>query len=138
MNPCPYMVFPWTPVPLVFNLFRTMGLRHLIVINTKGQVIEKAIACNTCIMQFIVYYFETSCSMLDQQCCNAVINTKGQGIEKAIACNTCIMQYIVYYFETSCYMLVTNNVAIHLNCQSPILSAVLLCIIIYLTHCNIH
>ena len=46
MNPCPYMVFPWTPVPLVFNLFRTMGLRHLIVINTKGQVIEKAIAHN--------------------------------------------------------------------------------------------
>ena len=38
MNPCPYMVYPWTPVPLVFNLFRTMGLRHLIVINTKGQV----------------------------------------------------------------------------------------------------
>ena len=38
MNPCPYMVFPWTPVPLVFNLFRTMGLRHLIVVNTKGQV----------------------------------------------------------------------------------------------------
>ncbi|XP_068700527.1 H(+)/Cl(-) exchange transporter 6-like isoform X2 [Montipora foliosa] len=39
MNPCPYMVFPWTPVPLVFNLFRTMGLRHLIVINTKGQLV---------------------------------------------------------------------------------------------------
>lgn len=39
MNPCPYMVYPWTPVPLVFNLFRTMGLRHLIVINTKGQLV---------------------------------------------------------------------------------------------------
>lgn len=39
MNPCPYMVFPWTPVPLVFNLFRTMGLRHLIVVNTKGQLV---------------------------------------------------------------------------------------------------
>jgi len=39
MNPCPYMVFPWTPVPLVFNLFRTMGLRHLIVVNSKGQLV---------------------------------------------------------------------------------------------------
>lgn len=40
MNPCPYVVFPWTPVPLVFNLFRTMGLRHLPVVNNKGQVIK--------------------------------------------------------------------------------------------------
>ncbi|KAK3730317.1 hypothetical protein QZH41_015364, partial [Actinostola sp. cb2023] len=39
MNPCPYVVFPWTPVPLVFNLFRTMGLRHLPVINNKGQLV---------------------------------------------------------------------------------------------------
>ncbi|XP_048581083.1 H(+)/Cl(-) exchange transporter 6 isoform X2 [Nematostella vectensis] len=39
MNPCPYVVFPWTPVPLVFNLFRTMGLRHLGVTNSKGQLV---------------------------------------------------------------------------------------------------
>ncbi|XP_031554445.1 chloride transport protein 6-like isoform X2 [Actinia tenebrosa] len=39
MNPCPYVVFPWTPVPLVFNLFRTMGLRHLPVVNNKGQLV---------------------------------------------------------------------------------------------------
>ncbi|KAJ8321227.1 hypothetical protein KUTeg_001221 [Tegillarca granosa] len=39
MNPCPYTVFPNTPVPQVFNLFRSMGLRHLPVVSHEGQVV---------------------------------------------------------------------------------------------------
>ncbi|XP_076820121.1 H(+)/Cl(-) exchange transporter 6-like [Clavelina lepadiformis] len=39
MHPCPYVVHPDSPVPQVFNLFRTMGLRHLPVINSSGEVI---------------------------------------------------------------------------------------------------
>jgi len=31
----PYIVFSNTPVSLVYNLFRTMGLRHIVVINKK-------------------------------------------------------------------------------------------------------
>jgi len=38
MNPCPYTVYPNTPVPQVFNLFRSMGLRHLPVVSHDGQV----------------------------------------------------------------------------------------------------
>ena len=43
MNPCPYTVSPETPVSKVFNLFRTMGLRHLVVVNSSGEVSLKAI-----------------------------------------------------------------------------------------------
>uniref|UniRef100_H2Z664 Chloride channel protein n=1 Tax=Ciona savignyi TaxID=51511 RepID=H2Z664_CIOSA len=39
MHPCPYVVHPDSPVPQVFNLFRTMGLRHLPVINSRGEVL---------------------------------------------------------------------------------------------------
>ncbi|XP_060062447.1 H(+)/Cl(-) exchange transporter 6-like [Ylistrum balloti] len=39
MNPCPYTVYPTTPVPQVFNLFRSMGLRHLPVVSHEGQVL---------------------------------------------------------------------------------------------------
>ncbi|XP_022085546.1 chloride transport protein 6-like isoform X2 [Acanthaster planci] len=39
MNPCPYTVTPETPVSKVFNLFRTMGLRHLMVINSCGEIL---------------------------------------------------------------------------------------------------
>lgn len=38
MNPCPYTVSPNTRVSQVFNLFRTMGLRHLPVVNAVGEV----------------------------------------------------------------------------------------------------
>lgn len=38
MNPCPYTVSPNTHVSQVFNLFRTMGLRHLPVVNAVGEV----------------------------------------------------------------------------------------------------
>ncbi|XP_065891221.1 H(+)/Cl(-) exchange transporter 6-like isoform X2 [Dysidea avara] len=36
INPCPYTVIPLTPVSRVFNLFRTMGLRHLVVVDGCG------------------------------------------------------------------------------------------------------
>ncbi|XP_005996630.1 H(+)/Cl(-) exchange transporter 6 [Latimeria chalumnae] len=39
MNSCPYTVSPNTHVSQVFNLFRTMGLRHLPVINAVGEVV---------------------------------------------------------------------------------------------------
>ncbi|XP_043931167.1 chloride transport protein 6 [Protopterus annectens] len=39
MNPCPYTVSPNTPVSHVFNLFRTMGLRHLPVVNAVGEIV---------------------------------------------------------------------------------------------------
>nr|XP_002124075.1 chloride transport protein 6 isoform X1 [Ciona intestinalis] len=39
MHPCPHIVHPDSPVPQVFNLFRTMGLRHLPVINSRGEVL---------------------------------------------------------------------------------------------------
>ncbi|XP_072047747.1 H(+)/Cl(-) exchange transporter 6-like [Amphiura filiformis] len=39
MNPCPYTVSPETPVSKVFNLFRTMGLRHLEVVNSSGEIL---------------------------------------------------------------------------------------------------
>ncbi|PIK48359.1 putative chloride transport protein 6 [Apostichopus japonicus] len=38
MNTCPYTVSPTAPVSKVFNLFRTMGLRHLVVVNQIGEV----------------------------------------------------------------------------------------------------
>ncbi|XP_071147824.1 H(+)/Cl(-) exchange transporter 6-like isoform X1 [Mytilus edulis] len=38
INPCPYTVYPNTPVPQVFNLFRSMGLRHLPVVSHDGQL----------------------------------------------------------------------------------------------------
>ena len=38
MNPCPYTVFHHAPLPRVFNIFRTMGLRHLPVMEDSGIV----------------------------------------------------------------------------------------------------
>jgi len=38
MNPCPYTVSPHAPITKVFTLFRSLGLRHLIVVNNKGEV----------------------------------------------------------------------------------------------------
>nr|XP_033485740.1 chloride transport protein 6 isoform X1 [Epinephelus lanceolatus] len=39
MNPCPYTVSPNTHISQVFNLFRTMGLRHLPVVNAVGEIV---------------------------------------------------------------------------------------------------
>ncbi|XP_068184079.1 H(+)/Cl(-) exchange transporter 6 isoform X2 [Antennarius striatus] len=39
MNPCPYTVSPHTRTSQVFNLFRTMGLRHLPVVNAVGEIV---------------------------------------------------------------------------------------------------
>lgn len=39
MNPCPYTVSPNTRISQVFNLFRTMGLRHLSVVNAVGEIV---------------------------------------------------------------------------------------------------
>nr|XP_039270585.1 chloride transport protein 6-like [Styela clava] len=39
MNTSPYVVYPTTQLSQVFNLFRTMGLRHLPVINSGGEVV---------------------------------------------------------------------------------------------------
>ncbi len=41
MNPCPYTISRETPLPQVFNLFRTMGLRHLPVVEESGLVSVK-------------------------------------------------------------------------------------------------
>ncbi|XP_071109076.1 H(+)/Cl(-) exchange transporter 6-like [Haliotis cracherodii] len=39
MNTCPYTVFADTALPQVFNLFRSMGLRHLPVIDHQGKLV---------------------------------------------------------------------------------------------------
>lgn len=39
MHPSPYTVSPNTHVSQVFNLFRTMGLRHLPVVNAVGEIV---------------------------------------------------------------------------------------------------
>ncbi|XP_023371002.1 chloride transport protein 6 isoform X2 [Otolemur garnettii] len=39
MNPSPFTVSPNTHVSQVFNLFRTMGLRHLPVVNAMGEIV---------------------------------------------------------------------------------------------------
>lgn len=38
MNSTPYIVYPLTPVPQVFHLFRSMGIRHVPVIDHFGQI----------------------------------------------------------------------------------------------------
>lgn len=38
MNPGPYTVSPNSRISQVFQLFRTMGLRHLPVVNAGGEV----------------------------------------------------------------------------------------------------
>ena len=38
MNPSPYTISREAPLPQVFNLFRTMGLRHLPVVEESGLV----------------------------------------------------------------------------------------------------
>ena len=43
MNATPYTVYPLTPVPQVFNLFRSMGLRHVPVVDHFGQVLFQVI-----------------------------------------------------------------------------------------------
>ncbi|PVD36821.1 hypothetical protein C0Q70_03811 [Pomacea canaliculata] len=40
MNRCPYTVYPETPLPQVFSLFRSMGLRHLPVVDHDGRNID--------------------------------------------------------------------------------------------------
>ncbi|KAL8597699.1 hypothetical protein ACOMHN_012666 [Nucella lapillus] len=37
-NRCPYTVYPESPVPQVFSLFRSMGLRHLPVVDHEGKL----------------------------------------------------------------------------------------------------
>uniref|UniRef100_H3CC90 Chloride channel protein n=1 Tax=Tetraodon nigroviridis TaxID=99883 RepID=H3CC90_TETNG len=39
MNPGPYTVSPNSRISQVFNLFRTMGLRHLPVVNAEGEIV---------------------------------------------------------------------------------------------------
>ncbi|KAL0603341.1 LOW QUALITY PROTEIN: Chloride transport protein 6 [Plecturocebus cupreus] len=39
MNPSPFTISPNTHVSQVFNLFRTMGLRHLPVVNAVGEIV---------------------------------------------------------------------------------------------------
>ncbi|KAL5474896.1 hypothetical protein EMCRGX_G026921 [Ephydatia muelleri] len=39
MNPCPYLITSNSPLPQVFTLFRTMGLRHLPVIKATGNFV---------------------------------------------------------------------------------------------------
>uniref|UniRef100_A0A8C5E1P8 Chloride channel protein n=1 Tax=Gouania willdenowi TaxID=441366 RepID=A0A8C5E1P8_GOUWI len=39
MNPCSYTVSPNMRISQVFNLFRTMGLRHLPVVNVMGEIV---------------------------------------------------------------------------------------------------
>jgi hypothetical protein len=37
-NPSPYVILDITPLPRVFDLFRSMGLRHLVVVDRLNQV----------------------------------------------------------------------------------------------------
>eukprot|EP00731_Ephydatia_muelleri_P014815 Em0008g535a len=39
MNPCPYTISNQAPLPQVFTLFRTMGLRHLPVVKASGVLV---------------------------------------------------------------------------------------------------
>ena len=39
MNQSPYSVLNCTPLPRIFNLFRALGLRHLLVVNDCNQVV---------------------------------------------------------------------------------------------------
>ena len=45
MNPSPYIVSPRAPVTKVFTMFRSLGLRHLMVVNNRGEVSYTVINC---------------------------------------------------------------------------------------------
>lgn len=45
MNPSPYTISREAPLPQVFNLFRTMGLRHLPVMQESGIVSTRTCTC---------------------------------------------------------------------------------------------
>jgi CBS-domain-containing membrane protein len=38
MNPTPHIIQEQTPVPRAFRLFRSLGLRHLVVLNRRNEV----------------------------------------------------------------------------------------------------
>jgi len=37
-NKAPYIMFKSTPLSKIFTLFRTMGLRHIVIINSSNKV----------------------------------------------------------------------------------------------------
>ena len=115
VNECPYTVFPDTSVPQVFNLFRSMGLRHLPVVGHDGKV-TSAYRCHYTKSNPIDDQNNISSKRLQKQ------NFKPLGHYTCMQCGTSHLQknprkHTATYHFSDLQEVYSDNRQIHTKCQ---------------------